>query len=90
MSSNNEQQPGLVGSHAQYVKGAANAIGSVTGSEAWAQSGEQQKAEAVSAMKSANESRDPAKSGFGSVEQTAGTLTGCEGMKEEGAASKQQ
>lgn len=66
------------------------AVGSVTGSEAWSQSGSQQKAEAVDAMKAAGDARDPERSGFGHIEETAGKLTGCEGMKEEGAASKKQ
>lgn len=61
----------------------------MTGSQEWKQSGEQQKSEAVDAMKAASEGRDPASSGFGSAEETAGKLVGCEGMKEEGAASKQ-
>ncbi len=62
----------------------------MTGSEAWKSSGEQQKADAVAAMKQASEGRDPAQSGFGKAEEIAGKITGCEGMQEEGAASKQQ
>jgi uncharacterized protein YjbJ (UPF0337 family) len=39
-------------------------------------------------MRTATEGRDPAKDGYGKVEEMAGKLTGCDGMKEEGAASK--
>ncbi len=39
-------------------------------------------------MQAAVENRDPAKSGYGRAEEIAGKLTGCEGMKHEGAASK--
>jgi uncharacterized protein YjbJ (UPF0337 family) len=66
------------------------AVGSVTGSEAWKQSGADQKAAAVDAMKQASEGRDAQASGFGSVEEMAGKAVGCEGMQEEGAASKKQ
>lgn len=38
-------------------------------------------------MQAATEHRDPARDGFGKVEEVAGKLTGCEGMKQEGAAS---
>ncbi|KAI1340513.1 hypothetical protein F5Y15DRAFT_41713 [Xylariaceae sp. FL0016] len=87
-SGNNSQQPSLVGGHAEYVKGAAEAtIGSVTGSHAWTSSGEQAKAHAVDTMKAAGEQRD-ASQGYGEVEQKLGEVTGCEGMTKEGAASK--
>ncbi|KAI1359853.1 hypothetical protein F5Y08DRAFT_344282 [Xylaria arbuscula] len=91
MSSNdNKHQPSLVGGHAEYIKGAAEAtIGNVTGSEAWKASGEQAKAHAVDTMKAAGEKRDPSK-GFGAAEQKLGQVTGCEGMAKEGAASKKQ
>ena len=55
---------------------AQEAIGSVTGSEAWTQSGEQQKAEAVDAMKAASNNRNPEQSGFGSIEEKAGKWIG--------------
>jgi uncharacterized protein YjbJ (UPF0337 family) len=61
-------------------------IGNVTGSEAWKQSGAADKSHAVDAMKAAGEQRDPSK-GFGSVEEKAGKLVGCEGMEKEGAES---
>ncbi|KAF2105844.1 hypothetical protein BDV96DRAFT_508743 [Lophiotrema nucula] len=81
-------QPGLVASHAQYVKGAAEeTIGNVTGSQAWKASGVQDKEQAVDAMKVASENRDTSK-GFGGVEEKAGSLVGCEGMQKEGAESK--
>ncbi|KAI0122275.1 hypothetical protein F4814DRAFT_408152 [Daldinia grandis] len=87
-SQNNSQQPSLIGGHAEYIKGAAEStIGSVTGSQAWTTSGEQAKAHAVDAMKTAGENRDPSQ-GFGKVEQKLGQATGCEGMVKEGTASK--
>lgn len=120
-SNTSEQTPGLVASHAQYIKGAAvvcpshafpisffpqsprtpsslctqlilkqGAVGAVTGAEDWKRSGAEQQSSAVDAMKAASENRDPAKDGYGKVEEVAGKLTGCEGMKEEGAASAQK
>ncbi|KAH7385842.1 hypothetical protein BKA66DRAFT_416304 [Pyrenochaeta sp. MPI-SDFR-AT-0127] len=90
MSTNNQTPAGLVAGHAQYVKGAAEeAVGNVTGNQAWKASGVQDKEQAVDAMKSASEKRDTSK-GFGSVEEKAGGLVGCEGMQKEGAESKQQ
>ncbi|RYP47794.1 hypothetical protein DL768_006203 [Monosporascus sp. mg162] len=90
MSGNNtNQQPSLVGGHAEYVKGAAEStIGSVTGSQAWKSSGEQAKAHAVDTMKAAGEARDPATQGYGKAEQKLGEVIGCEGMAKEGAASQ--
>ncbi|KAK4097818.1 hypothetical protein N658DRAFT_569096 [Parathielavia hyrcaniae] len=83
------QQPGLWTSHAEYIKGAAEStVGNLTGSQAWRASGEQDKAHARAAMQAVAEHRDPAKSGYGRAEEIAGSLTGCEGMKHEGAASK--
>ncbi|KAJ4362790.1 hypothetical protein N0V95_001282 [Ascochyta clinopodiicola] len=88
--SNNMENPGLIAGHAQYVKGAAEAtIGSVTGNQAWATSGEQDKNQAIDAMKAASENRDTSQ-GLGGVEQAAGNLVGCEGMQKEGAESKKQ
>ncbi|KAK5996771.1 hypothetical protein PT974_02113 [Cladobotryum mycophilum] len=90
MESNNGQQPGLIGGHVQYAKGAAEStIGAVTGSQAWTASGEQDKAAAQAAMKKAGEKRDPTQ-GYGKAEEVAGNLTGCEGMQKEGAASKKE
>lgn len=63
------------------------AIGNVTGSQAWTGSGEQDKAAGVAEMKAAAEHRDPS-DGYGKAEELAGKLTGCGGMKDEGAASK--
>jgi hypothetical protein len=65
-------------------------IGNVTGSEAWKQSGVQDKEESVDAMKAASQNRDPNTQGFGGIEQKAGSLVGCEGMEKEGAQSKKQ
>ncbi|KAI0905035.1 hypothetical protein F4824DRAFT_441783 [Ustulina deusta] len=90
MSSNDNSQPSLIGGHAEYIKGAAEAtVGDVTGSHAWKSSGEQAKSHAVDTMKAAGERRDPSH-GFGVVEQKLGKLSGCEGMANEGAASKKQ
>ncbi|KAH8673837.1 hypothetical protein BX600DRAFT_509068 [Xylariales sp. PMI_506] len=89
MSGKDNQHPSLVGGHAEFIKGAAEAtIGSVTGSHAWRSSGEQAKAHAVSTMKAASEDRDPPKQGYGKVEEAAGRVIGCEGMQKEGSASK--
>ncbi|KAF2842253.1 hypothetical protein M501DRAFT_1054968 [Patellaria atrata CBS 101060] len=88
MSSNNNQQPGLVASHAEYVKAAAvETIGSVTGSQEWQQSGAQQKSQAVEDMKHASEGREPQNQGYGKPEEMLGRATGCEGMQNEGAES---
>ncbi|KAI0550218.1 hypothetical protein F4679DRAFT_583711 [Xylaria curta] len=90
MSSNDNNQPSLIGGHVEYVKGATElAIGNVTGSQAWKTSGEQAKAHAVDTMKSAGQQRDPSQ-GFGTAEQKLGQVTGCEGMVDEGAASKKK
>ena len=62
-------------------------IGSVTGSQPWKDSGEQDKAAGADQMKRAGEQRDTSQ-GFGKVEEVAGKAVGCEGMEEEGAASK--
>ena len=39
-------------------------------------------------MKTASQNRDPANQGFGGVEERAGNLVGCEGMRREGAESR--
>ncbi|KAH5764037.1 hypothetical protein HBI16_162590 [Parastagonospora nodorum] len=88
---NQNQQPGLVASHAQYVKGAAEeTIGNVTGNEAWKASGTQDKSQAVDAMKAASANRYPNAQGFGGIEEKAGNLVGCEGMQKEGVESKKE
>ncbi|KAK4034357.1 hypothetical protein C8A01DRAFT_49249 [Parachaetomium inaequale] len=85
----NRQEPGLWAAHAEYIKGAAEtAVGAVTGSQSWSASGQQDKERARASLQAAVEHRDPAKSGYGRAEEIAGRLTGCEGMKHEGAASK--
>lgn len=115
------QEPGLVAGHAEYIKGVAevcnftsllprnghsltshvcaprraniiwsyqqSAIGTVTGSQAWTASGEQDKAHAVHTMKAAGEKRDASAQGYGKVEELAGKAVGCEGMQQEGTAS---
>ncbi|KAF2266802.1 hypothetical protein CC78DRAFT_458312 [Lojkania enalia] len=91
MSSNQNNQAGLVAGHAQYVKGATEEIiGSVAGSQAWKSSGAQDKEHAVDAMKTASEGRDSNQKGLGGVEEKAGHLVGCEGMQKEGADSKRR
>jgi len=90
-SSDNSNQPGLVASHAQYIKGAAvEGVGNLTGAQDWKQSGAEQKEHAVQEMKAASEHRDPAKDGYGKPEEVAGKLTGCEGMIKEGQASERK
>ncbi len=62
----------------------------MTGSEAWKQSGAQDKQEAISNMKEAGQNRDPSQQGFGRAEELAGKAVGCEGMEQEGQESKQK
>ncbi|OQO05144.1 hypothetical protein B0A48_08164 [Cryoendolithus antarcticus] len=76
-SDSSSQQPSLIGGHAQYVKGAAES------------SAETDKNAGIEAMKSASANRDPAKDGYGKVEELAGRVAGCEGMEKEGAVSKE-
>lgn len=40
-------------------------------------------------MKAASANRDPKTDGYGKAEEIAGKLSGCEGMVEEGAQSRQ-
>ncbi|KAH7310561.1 hypothetical protein B0I35DRAFT_481864 [Stachybotrys elegans] len=88
--SDNQNQPSLVGGHVQYVKGATEAtIGNLTGSQPWKASGEQDKAAGLDTLKKAGEQRDPSQ-GYGKIEEMAGKATGCEGMRVEGARSKQE
>ncbi|KAH6856911.1 hypothetical protein B0I37DRAFT_403374 [Chaetomium sp. MPI-CAGE-AT-0009] len=83
------EQPGLWTAHAEYMKGAAeSAVGAMTGSQAWSASGTTDKERARAALQAAAQQRDPVKSGYGRAEEIAGKLTGCEGMKHEGAASR--
>lgn len=65
-------------------------MGSVTGSEEWKSSGAETKQHAVDAMKAASADRDPQRDGYGKAEEIAGKVAGCEGMENEGAASKKQ
>lgn len=86
MSSNTNDNPGLIAGHAKYVQGA---VSSALGYE----SGEATKSAAVDEMKRASEqnsSQQPAQSNIlGTVEQKAGELAGCEGMVEEGKDRQQ-
>ncbi|KAK3306507.1 uncharacterized protein B0T15DRAFT_527401 [Chaetomium strumarium] len=84
-----QQNVGLWTGHAEWIKGAAEStIGSIIGAESWKTAGEQEKARARECMQAAAQQRDPTKAGYGRAEEIAGKLTGCEGMKHEGAASK--
>ncbi|KAF4976878.1 hypothetical protein FZEAL_6520 [Fusarium zealandicum] len=88
-------QPGIIGSHYQYAKGAAEAtVGVLTGSHAWKASGEQDKAAGIADLKKLGEQRaqqDPNhEQGYGRVEEMAGKVTGCQGMEKEGHASVNQ
>ena len=76
------------------------AIGSVTGSKTWQQSGHEDKQQAVDEMRSASGDREEAQkrraaSGGswvakeGAVEAAVGKLSGCEGMRQEGEMKKQ-
>lgn len=64
-----------------------DAVGSITGSTEWKQSGHEQKEEAIANMKAASQDRDASKDGYGKAEEFAGKVAGCEGMEKEGAAS---
>ncbi|KAF2761955.1 hypothetical protein EJ05DRAFT_472902 [Pseudovirgaria hyperparasitica] len=87
--SNENQQPSLVASHANFISGAAKeTVGQALGSTEWKQSGTAQKEHAVQDMKAAGEQRDPNKDGWGKAEEIAGKAAGCEGMEQEGAQSK--
>jgi hypothetical protein len=77
----------LLGRHYRLTNCEQSTIGNISGSTAWQTSGEQAKQHAMEAMKAASEGRDPAKDGFGKVEEMAGKVTGCEGMQKEGAES---
>lgn len=52
--------------------------------------GAAEKADAINGMKAASSNRDPKESGMGKVEEVAGKAVGCEGMENEGAASKKE
>ncbi|ETN45079.1 uncharacterized protein HMPREF1541_09955 [Cyphellophora europaea CBS 101466] len=85
MSENNDN-PSLIGGHAKYVQGAA---ASALGYE----SGEATKNAAIEEMQRAQSKTagQPAPSSvLGSVEQKAGELAGCEGMKDEGKERQSQ
>lgn len=73
-----------------HLSSTQSAIGSITGSQAWTASGEQDKARAKAELKAATEARESAGKGYGRVEEVAGKLTGCEGMKEEGKISAER
>ncbi|CAF1440110.1 unnamed protein product, partial [Rotaria sordida] len=71
----------LLGGHAQYVKGAAEtAIGNVTGSQAWKDSGAHDKQEAAEKMRAANERTCECPVISGNAEKKIGHMVGCEGM----------
>ncbi|CAF3107033.1 unnamed protein product [Rotaria sp. Silwood2] len=79
MTDNNNAS--FLGGHAQYVKGAVEeTIGSITGSQAWKDSGAHDKQEATEKMRAANQG--PSDSSFisGTTEKKIGSMVGCEGM----------
>ena len=83
MSDNNNAS--LIGGHAQYAKGAVEeTIGNITGSQAWKDSGVNDKQEAAEKMRAANQG--PSDSSFvsGSTEKKIGNMVGCEGMVHNG------
>ncbi|KAL1306805.1 hypothetical protein AAFC00_005462 [Neodothiora populina] len=87
-NANSNETPSLIGGHAQYVKGAAeSAIGNLTSSQAWQDSGAQDTKAGVDAMKTAGANRDASTQGFGKFEEVAGKVAGCEGMEREGGES---
>jgi uncharacterized protein YjbJ (UPF0337 family) len=83
MTDNNN--PSLIGGHAQYVKGAVEeTIGNVTGSQAWKDSGAHDKQEAVEKMRAANQGPSDSSLISGSMEKKMGNMVGCEGMVHNG------
>lgn len=86
MSDQQNDNPSLIAGHAKYVQGAA---ASAMGYE----SGEATKNAAIEEMQRAQSKtggQQPAQSGIlGTVEQKAGELAGCEGMKDEGKERQQ-
>ncbi|KAF7552668.1 hypothetical protein G7Z17_g4185 [Cylindrodendrum hubeiense] len=88
-SNNNQEQPqatsqpGLIGSHYQYAKGAAEASLLPPSTVPL-----QDKAAGLAALKRVGEKRSQeSEQGYGRVEQMAGKIVGCEGMMREGGAS---
>jgi len=59
----------------------------LTSSHAWSSSGEQDKASGRAELKAAAEGRDASKQGYGKMEELAGRVVGCDGMKKEGELS---
>jgi uncharacterized protein YjbJ (UPF0337 family) len=83
MTDNNNAS--LIGGHAQYVKGAVEeTIGNITGSEAWKDSGVQDKQEAVEKMRAANQGPSDSSLISGTTEKKIGNMVGCEGMVHNG------
>ncbi|CAF0985907.1 unnamed protein product [Rotaria sordida] len=71
----------VLGGHAQYVKGAAEtAIGNVTGSQAWKDSGAHDKQEATEKMRAANQGTSECPVISDTTEKKIGNMVGCEGM----------
>ncbi|KAL3420013.1 hypothetical protein PVAG01_08512 [Phlyctema vagabunda] len=99
-STNNNNNPSLIGGHAQFAKGyVEEALGNATGSREWQESGKADSAQGIQAMKAAGEQRktDPQTGAAGGVnpttakmEEVAGRLAGCEGMEKEGAEKLQK
>lgn len=83
MSSNNNAS--LIGGHAQYAKGAVEeAIGNVTGSQNWKDSGAHDKQEATEKMRAANQGPNDNSLISGNTEKKIGNAVGCQGMVNNG------
>ena len=75
----------LIAGHAQYAKGAMEeAIGNVTHSQAWKESGAHDKEEAVNTMRAANQGPSDSSIVSGTTEKKIGNMVGCEGMVHNG------
>ncbi|CAF0797674.1 unnamed protein product [Adineta ricciae] len=69
----------LIGGHAQYAKGVVEeAIGNVTGSQAWSESGAHDKQEAIDKMRAANQGPADSTLISGATEKKIGNMVGCE------------
>ncbi|MCJ1370965.1 hypothetical protein MMC20_002180 [Loxospora ochrophaea] len=76
--------------HASYAAGAAKeTIGSLSGSEPWTTSGQQDKQAGIDEMRAAKGGDTDRGPTVGKVEAMAGKAVGCEGMVEEGGKSQE-
>ena len=89
MADNNNAS--LIGGHAQYVKGTVEeAIGNVTGSQDWKDSGVHDKQEAVEKMRAANQGPTDNALISGTTEKKIGNMVGCQGMVHNGEEKQKQ